>query len=71
MLLQIFGMADLTLRSLLRKTYFRFRQPVFIKPLTGMQTLAMTKLTDNTSADHMLHGQLDSHMAFGPNKKCP
>ena len=42
-----------------------------IKFTKGDPTLAMTNLTDNTSADHMLHGQLDSQMALAQTKNVP
>ena len=42
-----------------------------IKFTKGDPTLGMTNVTDDISADHMLHGQLDSHMAFGQTKNVP
>ena len=42
-----------------------------IKLTKGDPTSSMINVTDDTSADHMLHGQLDSHMAFAQTKNVP
>ena len=42
-----------------------------IKSTKGDPTLGMTNVTNDISADNMLHGQLHSHMALGQTKNVP